>query len=224
MEAVKKEIRRILHGHFTYETYENDEMLIVATQNPLKIQTSGMFFGIDSIRVLGMGVRSRTYQVRGEAQETQDICVRNMLLRGQQIILQSSPNTLAVLHFPITANPSVLTLDDVGDQYLLRVYTARSPLAWRYAARIFEKWEYDTAAYLSATESADPPKTGDTHAAEKKRKDGGENRTDSLKRGDTHAVEKKRKDGGKNRTGSMKRGGAHVAVKKRKIGGKSSRE
>ena len=177
MDNLKREIRRILRGHFTYETYENDEMLIVATQNPLKIQTSGMFFGIDSIRVLGMGVRSRTYNVRGETQETQDICVRNMLLRGQQIILQSAPNTLAILHFPIAANPSVLTLDDVGDQYLLRIYTARSPLAWRYAARIFEKWEYDTAACLSGTEPAAPPKTGDTHAAEKKRKTGGKSST-----------------------------------------------
>ena len=64
MDALKREIRRILRGHFTYE---NDGMLIVATQNPLKIQTSGMFFGIDGIRELGMGVRSRTYKVRGDA-------------------------------------------------------------------------------------------------------------------------------------------------------------
>ena len=175
MDELKREIRRILRGHFTYETYENGGMLIVATQNPLKIQSSGMFFGIDSIRELGMGVRSRTYQVRGKAQETQDICVRNMLLRGQQIILRSSPNTLAVLHFPITANPSVLTLDDEGDQYLLRVYTARSPLAWRYAARIFEKWEYDTQACLGGTAPAPAasPKRGGAHLAGKKRKNTG---------------------------------------------------
>ena len=178
MDALKKEIRRILRGHFTYETYENGGMLIVATQNPLKIQTSGMFFGIDGIRELGMGVRSRTYKVRGDAQETQNICVRNMLLRGQQIILQSSPNTLAILHFPITANPSVLTLDDVGDQYLFRVYTAHSLFAWRYAAKIFEKWEYDTADCLSGTEPAAPSKRGGAHVAGKKRKNGGKSSTE----------------------------------------------
>ena len=175
MDALKREIRRILRGHFTYE---NDGMLIVATQNPLKIQTSGMFFGIDGIRELGMGVRSRTYQVRGDAQETQNICVQNMLLRGQQIILQSSPNTLAILHFPITANPSVLTLDDAGDQYLFRVYTARSPFAWRYAARIFEKWEHDTADCLSGTEPAASSKRGGGYVAGKKRKTGGKGSTE----------------------------------------------
>ena len=167
MDERTKEIRRILRGQFTYE---NDGQLILATQNPLKIQSDGMFFGIDGIRVLGAGIHERTYAVRGEPQATQDACVMNMLLRGPQVILRSSPNTLAVLHYPITADPSVLTLDAIGNQYVFCVYAARSLFAGRRAGRIFEKWEHDTAEFLrwDMSESAAPG--AGAHAAGRKSK------------------------------------------------------
>ena len=167
MDERTKEIRRVLRGQFTYE---NDGRLILATRNPLKIQSDGMFFGIDGIRVLGVGVRERTYAVRGEAKATQNACVKNMLLRGPQVILRTAPNTLAVLHYPITSDPSILTLDAVGNRYVFRVYAARSLFAGRRASRIFAKWERDTAELLQGDAVHAPAARGGAHVASRKKK------------------------------------------------------
>ena len=153
MNERMKEIRRILMGRFTYEY---GGAAIVATRNPLKIQSDGMFFGVDGIRLLGLCVHSRQYKVLGDPEEAQNIYVRAMLKYGKQALLLSAPNTLAVLHYPVAANPELLTLDAKGDRLLYCIYTAKSPLAKNRANKMFEKWENGLSDILAATDTETP--------------------------------------------------------------------
>ena len=159
MDARTKEIRKILMGRFTYEY---GGAIIVATNNLLKIQSDGMFFGVDGSRLLGLCMHSRQYKVLGDLQKAQDVYVRAMLAYGKQAILLSAPNTLAVLHYPVAANPEMLTLDAKGDRLLYCIYTAKSPFAKNRAKKMFERWENELPGVLAATEKEKSPSDGES--------------------------------------------------------------
>lgn len=162
MDARTKEIFRVLRGWFSYE---NDGTVIVATQNPLRVQSDGMLFGIDGIRLPNVRIRRHQYRIDGKLQDVQDDCVRAMLRLGRQVVLLSAPNTLAVLHLSAASSPAVVTLDAKGDQLLFCVYSRRSLLSRRRAERIAARWEQMMPERLHEVEAVMEPPCGETAAA-----------------------------------------------------------
>lgn len=158
MDARSKEILRVLRGQFTYE---NDGTVIVATQNPLRVQSDGMYFGIDGIRLPGVRVQKCQYLIPGRLRDTQTDCVKALLQMGRQVILYSAPNTLAVLHLSAASSPTVLTLDAKGNQLLFCVYGKRSLLSRRRAKRIVAAWEHTMPENLRRTAAVLEPPCGE---------------------------------------------------------------
>ena len=127
MDDRNKEIRRILTGFIALEMGGD---VITAAQNLFQVRNDNFFNGADFARYFGLRTKMRQYTVdESELEQTRKECAKAFFCLGRRAYLYTAPDTLAMLYRPAWHNPMVVTFDAEGNQLLLCVYTARSPLA-----------------------------------------------------------------------------------------------
>lgn len=135
MDERLKEIRRVLMGMHTHIT-EN----AIAAADLLKMRTMNDVRGAGSVFMRGVTEYRKQFRLNGDLQDAENACVKAALQMGQQVILRSAPNTLAVLHWPTFRNPAILTLENEERDLLLCCVTAKNVLASRNAEKVFQTW------------------------------------------------------------------------------------
>lgn len=175
MDERTKEIRKILTGFISYETYEYAGTVIVAAKNLLRYRGEGGFVGADSARFFGVRSEMKQYVIpRKKVEEVHAACFELMLNLGRRVYLYSAPDALTVLCRPAFRAPLIVTMEAKGVQLLVCVYTARTLLSRLNMRRMLEKLaqvlpsEMSEAAVTMAPASA--AKTRAEKKAEKEKK------------------------------------------------------
>lgn len=132
----KKEIRRLLLGYFTYDEDNN----LMAAERGFRLRSLGLLNGTAGARILGVGVRRRSYDYSEELEPILETCMAAFSQIGRRVILDEGAEIPAVFYSPYFFNPSVLTAEEEEGRVVVSVYTARSiAIIWN-AAHAFRQW------------------------------------------------------------------------------------
>lgn len=128
-----QELRRILMGLY----YVDESGMIKMSDRVFHVQ--GVLNGADAILTRGLYVEEVQREITGDLQELLKECVVAMENMGKPIRLEASPHTVAVLHFSILLNPSILTIKKQDDMLRIGFYTAKTLTASFNAQRTLQK-------------------------------------------------------------------------------------
>ena len=128
-----QELRRILMGLY----YVDETGMVRVSDRVYRVQ--GMLNGADTILTRGLYVEELQRPITGNLQDLLKECVIALENTGKPVRLEASPHTVAVLHFSILLNPSILTIAKRDDTLRISFYTAKTLTAKLNAKRTLQK-------------------------------------------------------------------------------------
>lgn len=90
---------------------------------------------------LFFGLKTGKKQIRSSSKDARADCLNAFDRLGRRTFLQTAPDALCVLSFPLLHNPCIMTADFDGSSYLLTFYTARTLFSFINVLRGFRKWK-----------------------------------------------------------------------------------
>lgn len=134
MNALQKEIRRILNGYFRLK--DNKHLEVGEDLRDVQLMSSALV----STRLFGLRTRRQCYFSELQEEKLQEACEQLMNGMGVRVDLHEAPELLAVYSAAGMANSYLMTAELNGQEVLFTFYTAKALFSRMRARRIFRKW------------------------------------------------------------------------------------